>query len=195
MPPSKAIRMSYEIGRGEQGVLTFDPYKSILLPHWRFRTVPIARESSETLWKCFLDYYDEGDFVGMDMARKFIQMGMTRAKRYANYKGGRKYIGPVKAGEEGKGYGRRGREVLDKSEGHEGQKEKLEASEIFRAVWMRCKDHSGYAELRTAFLEEQKDWRKENTEINTQEDNAEVSRPQRRSKRKRRASSEDSSSS
>ena len=25
------------------------------------------------------------------MARKFLQMGMTRAKRYANHKGGRKY--------------------------------------------------------------------------------------------------------
>ena len=29
--------------------------------------------------------------MGMDMARKFIQMGMTRSKRYANYKGGRKF--------------------------------------------------------------------------------------------------------
>jgi len=41
------------------------------------------------------------------MARKFLQMGYTRARRYANYKGGRKYdengevkerdIDPVKA--------------------------------------------------------------------------------------------------
>ena len=30
------------------------------------------------------------DFVGTDMARKFLQMGMTRAQRYANHKGGRK---------------------------------------------------------------------------------------------------------
>jgi NDP-sugar pyrophosphorylase family protein len=27
----------------------------------------------------------------MDMARKFIQMGYTRARRYANHKGGKKY--------------------------------------------------------------------------------------------------------
>jgi hypothetical protein len=27
----------------------------------------------------------------MDMARKFLQMGYTRARRYTNYKGGRKY--------------------------------------------------------------------------------------------------------
>jgi hypothetical protein len=88
---STSLRMSYRIARGEQGVLTFEPYKSILLPHWRFRTVPIAQHSSSTLKSCFDHYVKAGDFVGADMARKFIQMGMTRAKRYANHKGGRKY--------------------------------------------------------------------------------------------------------
>jgi hypothetical protein len=84
--------MTYHIGRGEQGVLTYEPYKSFLLPYWRFRTVPIARTSSENLWEKFQQFYEENDFVGMDMAQKFIQMGMTRSKRYANYKGGRKYV-------------------------------------------------------------------------------------------------------
>jgi hypothetical protein len=82
--------MSYAIARGEQGVLTFEPYKSILLPHWRFRTVPIAQTSSSTLKSAFDFYVQVQDFVGADMARKFIQMGMTRARRYANHKGGRK---------------------------------------------------------------------------------------------------------
>ena len=27
----------YKIARGEQGVLTVEPYKSEILPHWRFR--------------------------------------------------------------------------------------------------------------------------------------------------------------
>ena len=31
------------------------------------------------------------EFVGADMARKYLQMGYTRARRYANHKGGRKY--------------------------------------------------------------------------------------------------------
>lgn len=75
------IRMSYEIARGEQGVLTFEPYKSILLPHWRFRSVAIAEESSKTLKRAFDHYVECEDFVGSDMARKFIQMGMTRARR------------------------------------------------------------------------------------------------------------------
>ena len=31
------------------------------------------------------------DFVGMDMARKFLEMGFTRSRRYANHKDGKKY--------------------------------------------------------------------------------------------------------
>ncbi|MEM7760533.1 MAG: DUF4385 family protein, partial [Cyanobacteria bacterium P01_A01_bin.40] len=27
----------YQIGRGEQGVLLVEPYKSEILPHWRFK--------------------------------------------------------------------------------------------------------------------------------------------------------------
>lgn len=29
----------YRVGKGEQGVLLVEPYKSKLLPHWRFKTV------------------------------------------------------------------------------------------------------------------------------------------------------------
>ena len=39
----------------------------------------------------YLDYKDESDFVGMDMCRKFLEMGFTRARRYANHKDGKKY--------------------------------------------------------------------------------------------------------
>jgi hypothetical protein len=143
--PPKSHYFSYRIARGEQGVLTYEPYKSFLLPHWRFRTVPIARSSAETLYQHFLSFYKQDDFVGMDMARKFIQMGMTRAKRYANYAGGRKY-------DEGK--------QKEKSEGHKGKEEKEEASRVFRGYWERCKEHEGYGRLKEKFLREQKEWEK-----------------------------------
>lgn len=81
----------YRIGKGEQGVLLVEPYKSELLPHWRFRTPEIARESADRIYEMFLQYKADGDFVGMDMARKFLQMGFTRARRYANHKSGRKW--------------------------------------------------------------------------------------------------------
>src|SRR5262245_25012948 len=77
----------YRIGRGEQGVLLVEPYKSELLPLWRFRTPLIARKSAAALYRRFLKYRASGDFVGMDMARKFLQMGITRARRYANHPG------------------------------------------------------------------------------------------------------------
>lgn len=81
----------YRVGRGEQGVLLVEPYKSEILKHWRFKTPEIAEESSDKIYQMFLDYKEKEDFVGMDMARKFLQMGYTRARRYTNYKGGKKY--------------------------------------------------------------------------------------------------------
>ena len=81
----------YRVGKGEQGVLLVEPYKSEILPHWRFRTPEIARESADAIYQLFLEYKAAGDFVGMDMARKFLQMGYTRARRYANHRSGRKY--------------------------------------------------------------------------------------------------------
>ncbi|KAK8113938.1 uncharacterized protein PG998_001573 [Apiospora kogelbergensis] len=150
-----AHRMSYRIGRGEQGVLTFEPYKSSLLPLWRFRTVAVARRSAADLWERFeqFDRDDEADFVGMDMARKFIQMGMTRAKRYANHAGGRKY--------------RKGtRDELPRSTTDEVQRnpelrEKEAASQVFREVWERCRAHEGYQRRKVEFLAEQREWAKQ----------------------------------
>jgi len=81
----------YRVGKGEQGVLLVEPYKAEILPHWRFKTEEIARESSEKIYAMFLSYKDQDDFVGMDMARKFLQMGYTRARRYANHRSGKKY--------------------------------------------------------------------------------------------------------
>jgi Domain of unknown function (DUF4385) len=81
----------YRVGRGEQGVLLVEPYKSEILPHWRFKTPDEAEKSSEKIYEQFLEYKKNKDFVGADMARKFLQMGYTRARRYTNYKGGRKY--------------------------------------------------------------------------------------------------------
>ena len=81
----------YRIGRGEQGIFKVEPYKSELLPHWAFKTPAIARESAEKIYAMYEDYKADGDFVGMDMARKFLMMGWTRARRYANHASGQKY--------------------------------------------------------------------------------------------------------
>ena len=81
----------YHIGRGQQGVLICEPYKSKICAFWRFKTVSEAQTSSQTILAMFYDYLSNGDFVGADMAKKFLHMGFTRARRYANHKDGKKY--------------------------------------------------------------------------------------------------------
>ncbi|KAJ4368054.1 hypothetical protein N0V83_006409 [Neocucurbitaria cava] len=157
-PLPKAQRMAYRIGRGEHLVLTFEPYKSELLPLWRFRTPSIARTSSSAIFTQFLAYEAAEDFIGMDMSRKFLQMGMTRAKRYANHKGGRKY---ARIEGKGKESGEVEKVELEKSKGHVGKEEKEEASRIFREVWERVKSREGYQRGKEKFLKEQREWDRE----------------------------------
>ena len=84
-------RKLYRIGRGEQGVLLVRPYTDDICAHWRFVDEAAARNSSATIYKMFLGFKTKRDFIGMDMARKFLEMGFTRARRYANHSSGRKY--------------------------------------------------------------------------------------------------------
>ena len=81
----------YRIGRGEQGVLLVRPYTDVICKHWRFKTLKEAKISSQKIFDMYLDYRIQKDFVGMDMCRKFLEMGVTRARRYANHKDGKKY--------------------------------------------------------------------------------------------------------
>ena len=84
-------RKLYRIGRGEQGVLLGRPYTNVICDHWRFKTPDEAVKSSNKIFAMYLDYRDEKDFIGMDMCRKFLEMGFTRARRYANHNSGKKY--------------------------------------------------------------------------------------------------------
>ena len=87
----EGTRELYRIGRGEQGVLLVRPYTNDICAHWRFKTPEIAVESANHIFGMYLDYKDEEDFIGMDMCRKFLEMGFTRARRYANHRDGKKY--------------------------------------------------------------------------------------------------------
>jgi hypothetical protein len=82
---------AYEYTPNERGVFKVEPYKSELLPLWSFKTPEDARSSVAEICDKFAEYKDAQDFVGMDMVRKYLRMGFTRAMRYAKYPGGRKY--------------------------------------------------------------------------------------------------------
>ncbi|WP_018476365.1 DUF4385 domain-containing protein [Pontibacter roseus] len=138
----------YRVGKGEQGVLLVEPYKSEILPHWRFRTPEIARESSESIYQLFLAYVQQQDFVGADMARKYLQMGYTRSRRYANHKSGKKYDGPVPDDKKGQS-GAHGREQLPR----EQDPVKAESARIFWEKWQEAKQNPEYLRLMQAFKE------------------------------------------
>ncbi len=87
----KKVRKLYRIGRGEQGVLLVKPYTNDICKYWRFKTLKEAEVSSQKIFDMYLDYRIQKDFVGMGMCRKFLEMGFTRARRYANHKDGKKY--------------------------------------------------------------------------------------------------------
>jgi len=133
----------YCVGRGEQGVLLVEPYKSEILPHWRFKNPEIATKSSDTIHQMFLDYLEDDDFVGADMARKFLQMGYTRSRRYANHKSGKKYrANPQKA--ESKAAEKKARqEILPL----DVDPIKAKSAEIFKAKWQSAKNNLKYQQL------------------------------------------------
>ena len=81
----------YKIGRGQQGVLICEPYKSELHPLWRFKTPFEAQESCEAIFQKFFEYINANDFVGADMAKKYLHMGFTRSRRYWNHSSGKKW--------------------------------------------------------------------------------------------------------
>lgn len=110
----------YVIGRGEQGVLMAEPYKSEILPYWKFATPEKAKQSAAKIYSMFEDYKIKNDFVGMDMARKFLQMGFTRARRYANHSSGNKYTSDGK--------------VIQQDAGSEDS-EKAESARIFKQYY------------------------------------------------------------
>ena len=125
----------YKIGKGEQGVLMVEPYKSEILPHRRFKTPEITEASAQKIYAQFEDYLTQGDFVGADMARKFLQMGFTRSRRYANHASGNKYnpdgiVKPQDSGSE--------------------TSQKAVSAQIFYSYYERAKADSLYLRLKTA---------------------------------------------
>ena len=141
----------YRTGRGEQGVLLVEPYKSEILPHWRFKTPAIATKSSSKIYSLFLNYKKQHDFVGMDMARKFLQMGYTRSRRYANHKSGKKYDGPVPQDKKGVS-GSHGRNTL----AFDVDETKAASAAIFLVLLNKVKKDKVYTDLLMAHKEKYK---------------------------------------
>lgn len=133
----------YRVGKGEQGVLLVEPYKSEILPFWRFKTPDIAIESSEKIYDMFLAYLEQDDFVGADMARKFIQMGYTRSRRYANHKSGKKYKNNPQKETSKESELKARKDILP----NEVDPIKAQSAAIFKEKWMQAKTNEKYLQL------------------------------------------------
>lgn len=130
----------YRVGRGQQGVLICQPYKSEILPHWRFKTEALAAKAVAKILEMFYDYLKRDEFVGADMAKKYLHMGFTRSRRYANHRDGRKWTQ-----EDGEW------KVLPRAEDH-ATCEKAKAAVHFYNAWQEAKSNSTYLELKKAHV-------------------------------------------
>ncbi|WWD15960.1 hypothetical protein CI109_100384 [Kwoniella shandongensis] len=133
---------TYKATRNEVGVFTTPPYSEKIKPLWRFQDSVVARASAEAIWERFQGYRDQDDFVGMDITRKFLQMGRTRSLRYALRPGGRKYS-PT-SGEE---MARTGK-VYDE--------EKRKGAEVFEGYVDKCWADEVYSQAYASWAEEGK---------------------------------------
>ena len=130
----------YEIGRGQQGVLICEPYKSQLYPIWKFRTEDIARESAEKIFQKFKDYLAQDDFVGADMAKKYLHMGFTRSRRYANHKSGKKW-----SNESGEW------KILPQEKDWDTN-EKARSARVFYSYWKQAREDEEYLAQKKKFI-------------------------------------------
>ena len=123
----------YQIGKGQQGVLICEPYKSEILPHWRFKTPDKAIVSAQKIYEMFKQYLQEDNFVGADMAKKYLHMGFTRSRRYANHKSGLKYA------EDGSVLPQEADALISK---------KAQSAAIFKSYWVDAREHPFYLKLK-----------------------------------------------
>ena len=146
--------LEYRIGRGQQGVLICEPYKSELYPLWKFKTPNLAKQSCNMIYNKFMKYLDNDDFVGADMAKKYLHMGFTRSRRYWNHSSGKKW---EKVPEENichysglpsaKSYQWK---VLP----YDRTEERFyKSSEIFKAYWKIAREDVKYLEMKKQFKE------------------------------------------
>ena len=131
----------YNIGKGQQGVLICEPYKSEICQHWRFKTVPEAKISSQKILAMFYQYLDDNDFVGADMAKKYLHMGFTRARRYANHRDAKQYApdGPILPQDP---------DALIS--------DKAESARVFYACWKEAREDKRYLDMKVKFKADKK---------------------------------------
>ena len=110
--------------------------ESASLQYWQ--TPEEATTSSTHILKMFHDYIRCEDFVGADMAKKFLHMGFTRARRYANHRDGKKY------NPDG---------TIIPQEPDAMICDKAVSAVIFREAWKKARENKKYLQMKQAHKE------------------------------------------
>jgi len=128
----------YVIGKGQFGVLKYEPYKSEMLQFWRYADKAAAEEAAPPIFERFQQYVRDKNLPGADMAKKFLHMGFTRPMRYAKYPGGKKYD---ENGNEKKAHG-------PDTTGSWADADKREAACVYKRYWDRARNNDEYQRLK-----------------------------------------------
>jgi hypothetical protein len=70
----------YPVEMDDTAALTIAPYSERLLPYWRYGSKAEAALSAAQLYEHYTQYKEKGDFVGMDVARRLLRLGMRHAR-------------------------------------------------------------------------------------------------------------------
>ena len=70
----------YPLDMDDEQALQAAPYAARILPYWRYGSTAEAASSAAQLYELYTRYKERGDFVGMDVVRRFLRMGLKRAR-------------------------------------------------------------------------------------------------------------------
>jgi hypothetical protein len=70
----------YPVDMDDEQVLQVAPYAARLLPYWRYASADDAARSAAALYEWYTRFKEAGDFVGMDVARRLLRLGLKRTR-------------------------------------------------------------------------------------------------------------------
>lgn len=126
----------YIVDNNLKGIYSFEPYKSELLPLFKYKSVKGAKRSIDKLKYRFNKYLENQDFIGCNLTLKYLKAGYIFSQRYSRYENGRRY----EDGEE-----KEPLKIKDRD------KEKMEITRMYKKVWEEVRSSEDYKKLKKEF--------------------------------------------
>ena len=73
----------YPLDMDDEQALDVAPYASRIVPFWRYRSTAEASTSAAQLYELYTRYKEANDFVGMDVVRRLLRLGLKYARNLA----------------------------------------------------------------------------------------------------------------